>query len=100
MSGAVVSTTDTRNVPDASLPWLSVAEHVTVVVPSANVEPDDGVHEGVIDPSTMSFAVALKVATAPAALVASRVMSSGAVTTGAVVSVMLTVNSPVDSFPA
>jgi hypothetical protein len=36
----------------------SLAEHVTVVVPTANVEPDVGEQLGVIDPLTRSVAEA------------------------------------------
>src|SRR5439155_464626 len=46
-------------------------------------------------PSTRSLAVAVKLATAPAALVASFVMSDGQVTVGAVVSRTVTVNEQV-----
>jgi hypothetical protein len=37
-------------VPVAELPAASVALHVTVVVPIANVEPEAGVHTGVSEP--------------------------------------------------
>ncbi len=71
VSGAVVSRTVTVKVADPVLPAVSVAEQVTVVVPSGKVLPDAGVQTGVIEPSTVSVAVAVNVTTAPAELVAS-----------------------------
>ena len=65
-----------------------------MVVPSAKVLPEAGTHVGVIEPSTISKAVAVKVATAPAADVASAVTGAGAVTAGGVVSCTSTVNEP------
>src|SRR5262249_38664745 len=92
-AGAVVSATVTVKVFEPGLPAASVAEHVTVVAPSANVDPDAGTHVGVIDPSTASVADApLYDTTAPAALVASAMMFGGTVTTGPVVSWTFTVN--------
>ena len=73
------------------LPAVSVAEQVTVVGPSAKVLPDAGVQTGVIEPSTVSVAVAVNVTTAPLGPVASAVMSAGTVTTGSVVSTTVTV---------
>lgn len=67
-------------------PAVSVAEQVTVVVPSANVLPDAGVHVGVSGPSTSSVADALKVTGAPPEPVASVEIGPGTVTTGGVVS--------------
>ena len=78
-TGSVVSTTVTVKLADPVLPALSVAEQVTVVGPSANVLPDAGVETGVIEPSTVSVAVAVNVTTAPAELVASVVISAGTV---------------------
>jgi hypothetical protein len=46
---------------------------------------------GVIEPSTKSVAVAVKVTTAPVGPVASATMFAGTVTTGAVVSTTVTV---------
>jgi hypothetical protein len=43
----VQGATVTVNVHEALLPDVSVAVHVTVVVPSANIEPDGGAHEDV-----------------------------------------------------
>jgi hypothetical protein len=77
-TGAVVSTTLTSNESLAVLPAESAAVQSTVVVPSANVEPEIGVQPNVGAGSTTSTAEAGYVTTAPAALVASTVMSSGA----------------------
>ena len=46
------------------LPAASVAEHVTVVVPTGNAYGLAGIHVGVSVPSTLSVAVAVKL-TAP-----------------------------------
>jgi hypothetical protein len=45
------------NVTFAVLPALSVALHVTVVVPIGNIEPEGGLDTAVIVPSTLSVAV-------------------------------------------
>lgn len=55
--GAVVSRTVTVNDPLAVLPAASLAEQVTVVVPSANVAPDGALQDGVREPLTTSVAV-------------------------------------------
>ena len=55
-TGGVVSWTVTGNELLPVFPWLSVAVHVTVVVPSWNVLPDAGAHVGVRLPSTRSTA--------------------------------------------
>ena len=68
-----------------------MAVQVTGVVPIANVDPESGEHEGVVLPSTASFAEAEKFTFAPAAEVASRVMSPGVETVGGVVSWTVTV---------
>jgi hypothetical protein len=62
-----VSTTRMRNEAIAELPWASVAEHLTIVVPSPNMLPDFGLHETLASgPSTASLAVgATYVAAAP-----------------------------------
>ena len=54
-----IATTDsvTGNDADALLPARLVAVHVTVVVPSANADPDAGLHTGTIAPSTASSAL-------------------------------------------
>jgi hypothetical protein len=72
-AGGVVSTTVIVNEPVAMLPEASVAEQVTVVVPSGNVEPEVGSHSTATGPSTRSEADGLKATAAPAELVASTV---------------------------
>src|SRR2546426_6876170 len=69
-----------------------MAEHVTEVTPSGNVEPDRGEQDADNGPSTVSVACAVNVARAPPGPVASRVMLAGTVTSGAVVSRTVTVN--------
>ncbi|HEY6068181.1 MAG TPA: hypothetical protein VIU81_05745 [Gaiellaceae bacterium] len=54
--GAVVSATTSLNVADREFPCASVAVHVTVVVPSGKVPPDEGVQTGTTGPSTRSRA--------------------------------------------
>ena len=54
-SGTAVTSTITSNVVGAAaLPAASVALHVTVVVPTAKVEPEAGVHRATPAPSTSS----------------------------------------------
>ena len=45
MTGGVVSTTRTTNVPELRFPATSAASHRTVVSPSGNRAPDTGVHD-------------------------------------------------------
>jgi hypothetical protein len=92
--GGVVSRTVTVNVACPLLPRLSVALHVTVVGPSGNVVPLTGVQLIATAPSTTSFALAVYVNGAPAALVASTKVFDGTVSAGAVVSLTVTVNEP------
>src|SRR5947207_3084887 len=80
--GAVVSTTVTWKLALPVLPCESVAEQVTSVSPSGNVLPEAGEQAVATVPSTISVADAVKVATAPAALVASTTIGGGAVTVG------------------
>jgi len=68
-----VSCTVIVKLPVAVLPCVSDAEQFTVVGPKPNVDPDAGLHVTGREPSTLSFADAKYVTTAPAALVASRV---------------------------
>src|SRR5215212_3576331 len=84
LNGAEV--TVTVNVPVAVLFDPSVAEQVTVVTPTAKVEPDGGVQAGGITPSTASNADTVKVTIAPLPDVATLVMFPGSVSTGGVVS--------------
>src|SRR5262245_1483490 len=85
-TGGVVSRTLTLNEPLVLFPALSVAVQVTTVVPRPNVVPEAGVQTGVIEPSTMSVAVAVNVTLAPAELIASAVIVAGTTNTGSVVS--------------
>src|SRR5438093_8402199 len=75
--GGVVSWTLTVKVQSPVLPWASVEEQVTVVVPMANVLPLAGEQVTGSPPSTMSLAVAVKLAAAPEAPVASTVILAG-----------------------
>ncbi len=86
-AGAVLSWTVTVKVLALLvLPVESFAVQDTVVMPSAKVAPEAGVQFTTGDGSTRSAAVAVKVTAAPAALVASAVMSAGTVSVGGVVS--------------
>jgi hypothetical protein len=60
-TGAVVSASVTVMLKDAEalLPCESVAVHVTAVVVTGKVAPDAGEQDGVIDPSTVSLALAV-----------------------------------------
>ena len=97
--GGVVSWTITLNEALPVLPCASVAEQVTDVVPMAKVEPEAGRQVVATLPSTMSLAVAVKVATAPAAPAASLVMSDGTLTIGGVVSVTITLKLALPVLP-
>src|ERR1043165_1770173 len=98
--GPLVSTTLMVKLAVRVLPCASVAEQLTGVGPKANCEPDAGVHNGVIDPSTVSVAVAVYVTIAPAALVAWRVCGLfGRPRNGAVVSCTSTVKLPLAPLP-
>ena len=77
--------------PVAVLLCASAAEQFTVVVPNGNVEPEAGKHVTGADPSTASFAEAVKITTAPEALVAFTVISAGKVKTGGVLSITVNV---------
>src|SRR5262245_24388016 len=76
--GAVVSRTVTKKIAVAVFPAASVAEHVTLVIPSANVLPEAGAHVTGRVPLTRSFAVGgVQVVDAPEGPVASRILSAG-----------------------
>jgi hypothetical protein len=95
MTGGVVSSTTTGNVPVAWLPCESVAVQTTVVVPSANLEPDAGLHATATAPSTVSVAVGCSYVTvAPDASTASTVRSASPVIDGGVVSRTVISNVP------
>jgi hypothetical protein len=88
--GGVVSTIVMLNEPFAVLPAASVAEQLTVVVPSENVLPLAGTHETAGLAGFASVAVAAYVTVWPDGLVASSVMSDGKLSTGGVESQLLT----------
>jgi hypothetical protein len=73
------------------LPWESVAVHVTFVVPIGKVLPEDGLQLTGSGPSTLSFALAENVTAVPPVDSLSTEKSAGTLTTGGVVSSMLTV---------
>jgi hypothetical protein len=98
-TGGVVSFTVTVNKAEPALLCVSVAVHVTVVVPSGKVEPLDGVQLTGRAPSTLSVADAEYAKTAPADPVASTVTSPGTVSVGGVLSVTVTVNEVEPALP-
>ena len=83
--------TVTLKLADPLFPCASVAEHVTVVAPTANTLPDTGEHTGVKGPSRLSFALAENETAFPDATAVDTEMSAGGVTTGGVVSTNVTV---------
>jgi hypothetical protein len=91
IAGAVVSMTVTVKVWFAVMPAASVAVVVTVVVPNGKTVPEAGLLLVLTAPLTRSLALVLKVTVAPAGPVASTVILDGTVTTGAVVSMTVTV---------
>jgi hypothetical protein len=98
-TGPVVSTTVTVNDAARLLPRASIAVHVTVVVPSGNVDPLTGVQVTGTSPSTASVAEEVKLNAAPVAPVASTLAFAGTVTFGAVVSVTVTVKEAARLLP-
>ncbi len=86
MVGFVVSVTVIVKDFDPVFPLESVAEQITVLVPTGKVVPEVGLQLTGIAPSTLSTALALNVITAPEELVASLVMSDGTVIVGGEVS--------------
>src|SRR2546427_9139309 len=98
-AGGVVSTTWMVNAAEAVLPWPSVAWQLTVVAPNPKIELEAGVQTGVRLPSTRSWAVAVKVAVAPDAPVASIVVSSGTINVGGVVSPRMARKDSAPGFP-
>jgi hypothetical protein len=81
----------------AVLPCVSDAVHVTLVVPSANVEPDGTLQVSGRGPSTRSVALAANVTTAPFGPVASALILGGTVSAGGVVSTTETVKVALDA---
>src|SRR5437763_704266 len=92
ITGACVSFTLTVNVQVAVLPAASVAVAVTVVVPTGKKDPDAGLVV-TVTPGQLSVAVAAKFTIAPhwPAVLLTMILA-GQVTTGACVSLTLTVN--------
>ena len=85
--GGVVSTTVTVKEAVPVFPWVSVATQLTVVVPSANVEPEAGEQDCELTASSGSEAEAKYVTAAPDGPVASTLLIlAGTVHTGGVVS--------------
>ena len=97
MTGGVVSRTVTVKLAVDVLPFASRAVAVTVVAPSANVEPLTLSYLISTGPNR-SFAVAENVTAAPAADVASA-MTSATESTGGVVSRTVTVKLAFNVFP-
>ncbi len=98
--GAVVSRTVTKKLAALVLPAPSVPEHVTVVPPSGNVDPDAGAQVAAPPVDTLSVQLAAKLTTEPDADVASAITAAGTVTMGAVVSSTFTVKVAVPVLPA
>jgi hypothetical protein len=82
-AGGVRSVTVTVKLPVDGLPCASLAEQFTIVVATANGDPEAGVQLTATTPSTVSTAVAEKLTTVVAP-VASVVMFAGSVSAGAV----------------
>jgi hypothetical protein len=97
--GDVVSSTVTVNEALPVLLCASVAEHVTLVMPIAKVEPETSEQVGISEPSTVSIAEAVKLTVTPAALVASLKIFAGTAITGAIVSRTVTVKEALPVFP-
>jgi hypothetical protein len=60
IEGGCVSLTVTVNEQPEELPDASLTLHVTVVAPTANVEPDAGLQMGVPTPGQLSLAVGVE----------------------------------------
>jgi hypothetical protein len=79
----------------------SLAEQVTVVVPTGKFEPDEGEQFGMIEPATASVAEAAPYVTAvPEGLPVVTLSFAGGVTTGGVVSTTVTLNDEAAELPA
>ena len=83
VSVACAFETVTMKLADAELPAVSVAIHVTVVVPMANVLPEAGKQLTTGSGSKLSVALTVKVTTEPAGPVAGTDTLPGVVITGA-----------------
>jgi hypothetical protein len=93
-----VSLTVTVNDAVPVLPCASVALHEIVLAPSGRFDPLGGAQVTATAPSTMSCAETSNVTGAPAGDVGSRCVLPGTVTTGAVVSVTVTVKVATAAF--
>ena len=91
--GVTSADTTTRNAPKAALNAVSDALHCTTVVPIGNVAPEGASQNTCVVPSMRSLAVAAKVTTAPAALVAPALIVPGSDITGGVVSTTVIVEA-------
>jgi hypothetical protein len=76
------------------LPAASVEEHETVVVPSANVEPEAGEHVNPGEASTLSLAVAVYVTAMPAGSFVVTLEGPVTLTVGAAASLTVTTKVP------
>jgi hypothetical protein len=83
-NGAGIGCTIILNDLVAAFPYTSLAVHDTVVVPTGNVEPEEGIHE-IVGVPRLAVAVTVYVTTVPITLVAVVVMSAGTVKTGGIV---------------
>src|SRR2546422_673436 len=99
MCGGVVSRTVTANEDEPVFPWASLAVQSTRVVPSVNMNPEDGLQVAVTGPSTMSVAPTEKGTVAPPGPVASAIISAGTVSAGGVVSMTRTVKDATPVLP-
>src|SRR2546422_4472032 len=99
MCGGVVSRTVTANEDEPVFPWASLAVQPMRVVPSGNVDPEDGLQLAKTGPSTMSVAPTENVTAAPPGPVASETMSAGTVSAGGVVSTTRTSKDLDATFP-
>src|SRR3989442_8811619 len=99
MCGGVVSRTVTANEDEPVFPWASLAVQSTRVVPSVNMNPEDGLQVAVTGPSTMSVAPTENGTVAPPDPVASTTMSRGTVSDGGVVSTTRTVKEAMPVLP-
>ena len=93
--GGVVSVTVTVKLAPLELLLESLAVQLTVVAPRGKVLPEVWSQVIVGEGSTKSFAVTVKVATAPEELVAGRVIGPGTEMLGAVMSWTMTLNASV-----
>src|SRR6478672_11523257 len=101
--GGVVSITSATVTSNDFVTWFPRVSEVlqeTVVVPTGNTDPDDGLQVTVRDPSTRSTADVTKLTARPAGTWVVRVKLEGTVSAGGVVSVTVTVNAfGAETFP-